>query len=244
MKKLPLHRRPYFSRRVLEVGGGHAPYAGVTHAVDKFPHDDSQRAGAIAHPLGVTLVEGELEALPFESEPKFDFIYVSHVLEHVHSPTKAMSEISRVAKAGYLETPSPLGEHVWCAYPHEPEKDFHLWFCWTVSSQPNVMHFLRKSDQTLGVFCECEDGKLASRLFQLHHSRKVNTQVILPRNAKTTRLFFKGPVNAIEHTSFAEACAAGSCAFGTAESVRRWTSFFGRAIFSRFRELREHLARV
>src|SRR3954470_11635902 len=88
MKALPLHQRPYFCRRILEVGGGHAPYAGVTHAVDKFPGDNTQRAGDLKLPEGVTFREGDLESIPFGPE-KFDFIYVSHVFEHVRDPRKA-----------------------------------------------------------------------------------------------------------------------------------------------------------
>ena len=34
MKELPLVRRPYFANRILDIGGGHNPFRGVTHVLD------------------------------------------------------------------------------------------------------------------------------------------------------------------------------------------------------------------
>jgi SAM-dependent methyltransferase len=50
-------------------------------------------------------------ALPSE---QFDAIYCSHVLEHIHDDTKAMSELFRVLKPGgwaVLQVPIKIGEH-------------------------------------------------------------------------------------------------------------------------------------
>ncbi|UCE39033.1 MAG: methyltransferase domain-containing protein, partial [Thermoplasmata archaeon] len=47
-----------------------------------------------------------IENLPFKDK-EFDFVYCSHVLEHVVNPEKACNELMRVAKRGYIETPTP-----------------------------------------------------------------------------------------------------------------------------------------
>jgi SAM-dependent methyltransferase len=47
--------------------------------------------------------------LPF-ADKSVDFIYCRHVLEDLHNPLHVCQEMSRVAKAGYIETPSPIAE--------------------------------------------------------------------------------------------------------------------------------------
>ena len=51
------------------------------------------------------LVVCDVTALPFRNKGA-DFIYCSHILEHVDDPLAACSELQRVAKAGYIETPN------------------------------------------------------------------------------------------------------------------------------------------
>lgn len=43
--------------------------------------------------------------MPF-ADKEFDFVYCSHVLEHTHNPEKACKELMRIAKRGYIETPT------------------------------------------------------------------------------------------------------------------------------------------
>ncbi|HEY5039229.1 MAG TPA: methyltransferase domain-containing protein [bacterium] len=216
-KQLSFLRRPYFAKRILEIGGGHEPFAGVTHAVDKFPQDNRERAGTLVLGKGVVFKEGELEAIPFPDEPKFDFLYVSHVLEHVLSASKAVSEINRVAKLGYLETPSPLREQIFCPFPFDKAADFHTQFCWT-AGEPNTIHVIRKSEKAVGDFCACANGKFAKLVFDLKRQKGIDTEPLLSNPAKTTYLFFKAPLRLMEHEDFESACRSGSCGFS---SVRR-----------------------
>ena len=51
----------------------------------------------------------ERETLPFPDK-YFDFIYCRHVVEDILYPFKFFPEMSRVGKAGYIETPSVLAE--------------------------------------------------------------------------------------------------------------------------------------
>lgn len=241
MKKLPLHKRPLFSKRILEVGGGHAPYQGVTHAVDKFPGDNSQRAGSMVVERGVTFKEGELEAIPFEASPKFDFIYASHVLEHVVSPAKAVSEMNRVANKGYIETPSPLREQIACPIPFDRDSDFHTLYCWTSPRDLNTLHVIKKSAANVGEFCDCPDGKLAHFLFRMRREKGFDVEPLLPRDAKTTRLYFSGEVRLVEHDSFRAACKKGRCGYVNAQIARSWAGPLLSLTSSRFKRLRNLL---
>ena len=49
--------------------------------------------------------------LPFQDK-SFDFVIASHVLEHTAFPDKFLDELTRVAKAGYIETPDALMERL------------------------------------------------------------------------------------------------------------------------------------
>lgn len=65
------------------------------------------------------LVYSDGENLGFKDN-EFDFVFCNHVLEHVDNPEKFLSEMFRVGKQGYLETPSLLGEFL-------APKDSHRW---------------------------------------------------------------------------------------------------------------------
>jgi hypothetical protein len=45
--------------------------------------------------------------LPF-SDKEFDFVFASHILEHVKDPVLFCSELCRIGKRGYIEVPTPL----------------------------------------------------------------------------------------------------------------------------------------
>ena len=238
MKRLPFFRRPFLARSVLEVGGGHNPFTGVTHAVDKFPSDNSQRAGNLVLARNVEFREGDLESIPFTVTAQFDFLYASHVFEHVINPDKAVDEINRVARRGYLETPSPLREQISCPYPFDEQNDFHTLFCWADSAQANTFYVVRKSASRLGEFCDCESGRLAKNLFQLRKEKGQDIEPLLPQNSKTTRIYFRTPLRLILFTDFVVACLAGHCAYATVSVVRRWSSFPFFLISNRFSQLR------
>lgn len=59
--------------------------------------------------------EGEIridlscKRLPFDTQ-EADFVFCRHTLEDMADPTHLLREIKRVAKAGYIEIPSPIAE--------------------------------------------------------------------------------------------------------------------------------------
>ena len=100
---------------VLEIGSGHNPKARSDVLCDKFIGDDEQRGGAIV--TDRPMVEADGEFLPF-ADRTFDYVICSHVLEHVKDPRRFIAELTRVARRGYIETPSEIGERIYGWHYH------------------------------------------------------------------------------------------------------------------------------
>jgi SAM-dependent methyltransferase len=91
------------SALVLEVGSGDSPCPRSDVLLD-LTLDNHERVG------GNTVVDrpfvlGLIERLPFRDKA-FDYVIAFHVLEHSAHPAEFLTELQRVAKAGYIETPS------------------------------------------------------------------------------------------------------------------------------------------
>lgn len=93
--------------RVLDIGSGHMPFPLATHLADIAVADDRYgRAGVAFRWIeGKPVYEVPLEDTGF-ADKEFDFVYCSHVLEHATDPERACAELIRIAKRGYIETPS------------------------------------------------------------------------------------------------------------------------------------------
>jgi SAM-dependent methyltransferase len=105
---------------VLEIGSGNRPRKRANVLCDKFLHDNTERSGGdeiVIDQRPFVVADGL--ALPFKDK-SFDYVITSHILEHVDDPVKFASELSRIARAGYIETPSELGEKIF-GWP------FHKW---------------------------------------------------------------------------------------------------------------------
>lgn len=239
MRKLPVWRAPWGANKIIEIGGGHNPFAGVTHAVEKYPLDNTQRGGNFTLPDGAKFFQGDLESLPFTDNEKFDFLYASHVFEHVNDPIKAGKEINRLTQKGYIETPSPLREQLACPIPFNKQNDFHLYFCWNTK---NAMHFVRKSTATIGQFTNNPAGQLAQSLFKIQREEGISLEPILPKHAKTTTLYFNAPLKIYIHKDFFEAERNGFCAYENSIKHLRFFSTFPMLLISeRFRRLKKIL---
>jgi SAM-dependent methyltransferase len=119
--KIDLHDGWY----VLDVGSGHNPHRRANVLVDKYAGPDEHRSGRpLQFSARVPLVIADAEALPFRDKV-FDYVIASHVAEHVANPVRFCTELIRVARAGYIETPGKIGEILlW-----EP---IHKWFVYAV----------------------------------------------------------------------------------------------------------------
>ena len=62
--------------------------------------------------------------LPFEDN-QFDFVYASHVIEHIEDVSYFIKELQRISKQGYIELPSMLEDNI--VLSENSIKD-HKWF--------------------------------------------------------------------------------------------------------------------
>jgi SAM-dependent methyltransferase len=188
MKRLPFWRRPYSARRILDVGGGHNPFHHVTHVVEIDLTEGTERCGnRLLVPKSAKLIVGDVASLPFQPR-SFDFVYASHVLEHVVRPESACQELMRIGFAGYIETPSPLLEQGLALTEKEPSGTWvHKWLVFQAG--PNLVVFEPKTPETVSQFCSCPDGAFIRDFYQsldfgtAHH--------YLRKKAKTTFFFWK-----------------------------------------------------
>ncbi len=129
--KIKLHRlRTMLSvprgQMALDIGGGDGPFPRANVVCEKFITSDEEREHVFLYDR--PLVMGDIEDLPFKDK-SFDFIYCSHVLEHTISPQRAVDELLRVGKRGYIEVPSEYLEytakntasHLWTVRRDEPD---------------------------------------------------------------------------------------------------------------------------
>jgi SAM-dependent methyltransferase len=89
---------------ILDLASGHNPFPKATILSDRYLEITKHRRQEITldHRPFVIL---DLHHLPFKAK-SIDYIYCSHVIEHVENPEQACSELMRVGKAGYIETPT------------------------------------------------------------------------------------------------------------------------------------------
>ncbi len=121
------------SVRVLDVGSGAFPNPRADFCCDMSLDDDEHRNGA-APVVDRPFVIGDVTALPFRDD-SFGYVIASHIAEHVDDPAAFCRELARVSAAGYIETPSPLGDRLL----HE---DYHLW---RVGRDGDGLRFVEKS---------------------------------------------------------------------------------------------------
>jgi len=136
--------------RVLDVGGGGGTSGLATHIIDRMTYDEWMQRWI---PEGVEIarenwcVHDVCERVPWDyPDDFFDFVICSHTLEDVRDPIWVCQEMSRVGRAGYVETPSVFLELTrgmntgfqagkWVGYCHHR---------WLVAEECGVLLFRQK----------------------------------------------------------------------------------------------------
>lgn len=108
--------------KVLDIGSGSYPFPYATHLADLYEGDTTHRVEPLLK-QGLPFEKCDIERLPYRSR-EFDFVYCSHVLEHVKDPGRACEEIMRVGRRGYIETPTRLSDIM---LNFTRLKDHHRW---------------------------------------------------------------------------------------------------------------------
>lgn len=104
--------------RVLEVGPGHSPIFRSDVLVDLFVDTNYHRCGNLKIYPHQEFINADGESLPFKDK-EFDYVICNQVLEHAENPENFIGEQCRVAKRGYMETPSLLGEFLFPKKSHK-----------------------------------------------------------------------------------------------------------------------------
>ena len=139
--------------KVLEIGPGHVPFPKATEFVDWDPKREL--------PGPVHKVDLGVDPLPFEDKA-FEFVYCRHVLEDMFNPFPLCKEMSRVGKAGYVETPSPIaemGRGVDGGSPPYRGYHHHRWIVWRVFHELNFV-----AKYPMVEFLDVDDGAIVTAL--------------------------------------------------------------------------------
>jgi len=131
---------------VLEVGGGHNPHPRSNMIVDKFIDSNYHRNGDIKVYKNQKFLSADGENLPFKNN-EFDYVICNQVLEHVENPAKFLDEQSRVAKRGFIEVPSLIGEHLFPKISHK----------WLILEIDNALVLVEKEKVGFKTMCDFGD---------------------------------------------------------------------------------------
>ena len=122
--------------KILDVGPGPNLFPPATHSVDwkEWP-------GCRVAPVHAIL---DFSREPLPGQDLFGFVYCRHVVEDLRNPEGLFENINRIARRGYIETPTVCHELTvgvdagskWRGHFH------HHWFCWV---EGDVLHLLTKN---------------------------------------------------------------------------------------------------
>lgn len=128
---------------VLDIGSGYYPFVYATILMDLYLGENLHRTRPLLRDRR-PLVLADAEYLPY-SDKSIDFVYCSHVLEHVENPIRSCSEIMRVGKSGYIETPN-FSKDLLFAWAW---KTGHRWH--TVAINNSLVFFEYSESQKMGI---------------------------------------------------------------------------------------------
>jgi len=141
------------SAKVIDIGGGAAPFPRADYVIDAMPYQSrgSGSDGNIDRQLQIeprysadTWIQADLcSHKPWPIEDKaFDFAICSHLLEDIRDPIWVCSEMQRIAKAGYIETPSRVVEQ--SRGVENPRHAGYYHHRWLISREGNRLEFRHK----------------------------------------------------------------------------------------------------
>ena len=103
---------------VLDIGSGTFPNPRADLLCERDLVDNRHRGG-LAVVVDRPLVLGDALSIPLRDHA-VDFVIASHIAEHIDEPVRFCHELARVARSGYIETPSPLFERLF-------DVEYHSW---------------------------------------------------------------------------------------------------------------------
>jgi len=148
--------------RVLEVGPGDFPFYRADYVADWNP----DKLAPLRN-LGKRCYEANLaEGLKQFQDKQFDYVWCSHVLEHVDDPMACAATLSRIAKRGTLVVPSAVKESLFLF-----EEAEHKWLILPDPQEGKPPLFIRHNDAWVSPLKDVEAQKIACKLFRLGPNR-------------------------------------------------------------------------
>lgn len=149
------------AQRALNVGGWHRPINAATHVIDVNDYEfrlrqlafDPENQERFTRATWIQRDICDREPWPFPDK-YFEFATCSHVLEDVRDPVWVLSELSRVAEAGYIECPNPAFELLtfagflpYVTWPKGPVGNaHHRWLVEIRGDEPLILFRLKPHD--------------------------------------------------------------------------------------------------
>lgn len=120
---------------IADIGFGHDPIVGGTYYIDRDLGASPDRAGRTAAPVPKErFIQADVsQGIPLPDK-SCDLVIASHIVEHLEDPGGFCTELSRIGKAGYIETPGIIQELI-------DNKAVHKWY---VTKIGNTLYFIRK----------------------------------------------------------------------------------------------------
>jgi len=116
-------RQPFLTYDTLDVGSGDRPLREADVLCDKHLYNNRQRGDRSLVIDGRSFVLADVEALPFRDKA-FNFVYCNRVVEYTKNPEKAIGELERVGRSGYVCTPSLVFPNWYGAYSNKGKITF------------------------------------------------------------------------------------------------------------------------
>jgi len=115
------------------------------------------------------------QKLPF-NDKEFDYVILSHVLEHVPNLLEFASELERISKAGYIELPTKLNDNL--VFGCDEEDVGHKWW-FEFDDINNQLLYTEKADVlekfiTVGQIWKFEKFFEDSLILQIYWEDKIN----------------------------------------------------------------------
>jgi hypothetical protein len=182
---------------VVEVGGGHEPFHRSDLNIDKYPFDNLHRLYGIVYHAPTVIADAARLPLPSRG---CDWIFASHLIEHLPRPELFVEEIQRCSDRVYLEFPALNRELMFAWACHE----------WLVVPDGSHLVFYRNDiPQLFGDFFHANYDYLLDAWAMQRH-RDLNAHVTCESEALTWEF---AEIGAFEH-------AAGLSATGQDRLIR------------------------
>jgi len=145
--------------KVLDMGSGGWPFKQATHLADMHPGKTSHRMEDLQRDHRPFVVI-DAQQMPF-LDKEWDFIFCSHVLEHLDRPGEACRELMRVSRKGYIEVPTRLSDVM---LNFTRLKEHHRWHGLTLGNTLVLIEWTEEERRDMG----------SNFFFQSLHSRYHN----------------------------------------------------------------------